>query len=208
MKNVLLIGDSIRLGYQSRLQEILGENVKIYAPQENCRFTKYALWGMFSWYDGFGRPKIDAAQWNNGIWDIHRVTADGQLFTPIDEYEEYQRRMVIQMRSYTDKVIFANSTPGGKALDAQHPINPLVNTEQNFGKVPLTARMDEWNADIKRYNERAEKVMKEMNVPVNDFYSAIMADTEKYVCADGVHMTPEGYDLLAHMTAEKILGML
>ena len=46
MKNVLLIGDSIRLGYQKRVGELLGPNVKIYAPEENCRFAKYALWGI------------------------------------------------------------------------------------------------------------------------------------------------------------------
>ena len=209
MKNVLLIGDSIRLGYQSRVEKLLGCNVKVYAPEENCRFTKYALWGMFSWMEGFGSPKIDAAHWNTGIWDIHRCTADGELFTPVEEYAYYQKRMAIQMKSYTENVIFANMTPGGKGLDVEEAkINALINTDPDFAKVHLTAPMDEWNADIRRYNAAAEKVMAEMGVPVNDFYSAIIADTEKYVSSDGVHMTDEGYDLLAKMTADRILEML
>lgn len=209
MKNVLLIGDSIRLGYQSRVEKLLGENVKVYAPDENCRFTKFALWGMFSWMEGFGSPKIDAAHFNTGIWDIHRCTADGELFTPIDEFADQQRRLAIQMKSYTENVIYANCTPGGKGLDVEDArINALVNTDPEFAKVHLTAPMEEWNADIRRYNDAAENVMHGMGIPVNDFYSAIIADTEKYVCGDGVHMTDEGYDLLAKMAAEKILEML
>lgn len=47
MKNVLLIGDSIRLGYQGRVAELLGDDVKVYSPDENCRYTKFTLWGMF-----------------------------------------------------------------------------------------------------------------------------------------------------------------
>lgn len=209
MKNVLLIGDSIRLGYQGRLAELLGKNVKIYAPEENCRFTKFALWGMFSWMEGFGSPKIDAAHFNTGIWDLHRCTADGKLFTLPDEFADHQRRLAIQMKSYTDNVIFANMTPGGKGLDTEMSrINALINTDPDFVKVHLTAAMDEWNADVAKYNKIAEGVMAELNIPVNDFHSAILADTEKYVCEDGIHMTPEGYDLLAHMAAEKILSML
>ena len=50
MKNVLLVGDSIRLMYQARTAELLGDGVRVFAPDENCRFTKYALWGMYSWY--------------------------------------------------------------------------------------------------------------------------------------------------------------
>ena len=208
MKNVLLIGDSIRLGYQSRVEKLLGKNVKVCAPEENCRYTKFALWGMFSWMEGFGNPKIDAAHWNTGIWDLHRCTADGQIFTPVDEYALYQHRMAVQMKSYTDNVIFANMTPGGKGLDAEDArINALINTNPDFVPVHLTAPMREWNNDVKRYNAAAEEVMAQMNIPVNDFYSAIIADTEKYICSDGVHMTDEGYDLLAKMTAEKILEM-
>lgn len=209
MKNVLLIGDSIRLGYQGRLAELLGKNVKIYAPEENCRFTKFALWGMFSWMEGFGSPKIDAAHFNTGIWDLHRCTADGKLFTLPDEFADHQRRLAIQMKSYTDNVIFANMTPGGKGLDTEMSrINALINTDPDFVKVHLTAAMNKWNADVAKYNKIAEGVMAELNIPVNDFHSAILADTEKYVCEDGIHMTPEGYDLLAHMAAEKILSML
>ena len=59
MKNVLLIGDSIRLGYQQQVAELLEDDIHIYAPEENCRFTKYCLWGMHAWMEAWGNPHID-----------------------------------------------------------------------------------------------------------------------------------------------------
>ena len=88
MKNVVLIGDSIRLGYQGYVQELLGPNVKVFGPAENCRYSKFVLWGMFSWMGEFGYPKVDALHFNAGIWDLHRCTADGEIFTEIGEYAE------------------------------------------------------------------------------------------------------------------------
>ena len=41
MKNVVLIGDSIRLGYENEVRELLGDEVQIFSPKENCRYTKY-----------------------------------------------------------------------------------------------------------------------------------------------------------------------
>lgn len=43
MKNVMLIGDSIRLGYEGRVRELLGSDVTVFSPGENCRFTKFTL---------------------------------------------------------------------------------------------------------------------------------------------------------------------
>ncbi len=208
MKNVLLIGDSIRLGYQAKAIELLGKNVQVFAPAENCRYSKYCLWGMFAWMEGFGLPKIDAAQFGAGIWDLHRCTADGEIFTPEDEYRRNIRRLGIQMKYYTDNVIFANMTPGGKELDLCVPLNPLINTDSSYKPVCLTTPMKEWNEDVARYNKIAEEVMAGLNIPVNDFNSAISADPEKYLSNDGIHPTQEGYDLLAKITAEKILAML
>lgn len=208
MKKVLLIGDSIRLLYEERVAELLGPNVKIYSPAENCRFTKYALWGMFEWMAQFGNPQIDAGHFNTGIWDLHRCTADGKIFSSADEYARDIRRLAMQMKSYTDNVIFANIIPGGKALDDYAPINALIKTYNNFVKVPLCAPMEEWNKDVAAYNKKAEAVMAEMGIPVNDMYSAILADTEKYIGEDGIHPTPDGCELLAQMTAARIEEML
>ena len=117
MKNVMLIGDSIRLGYEGRVRELLGSDVTVFSPGENCRFTKFTLWGMFSWMEEWGNPHIDVIHWNTGIWDLHRCTADGENFTLLDEFVDTNRRLAIQMESYSENLIWATITPGGRGAD-------------------------------------------------------------------------------------------
>ena len=207
MKNIVLIGDSIRLGYQDRVAKLLGDDYKIYSPDENCRFSKYTLWGMFLWMESFKIDKVDAIHWNAGIWDLHRCTADGKVFTPLDEYLDVQKRLAFQMKSYCDNVCFANIIPGGKGLDDDVAINALINTDSNFKKVHLTAPQKEWNADVIKYNEAVTKLMGELNIPVNDLYSILVNDTDKYISSDGIHPTDLGYDALAKQVADTIKKM-
>ena len=41
-KKVMLIGDSIRMLYQDKVVELLGDNYEVVWPYENGRFCKYA----------------------------------------------------------------------------------------------------------------------------------------------------------------------
>ena len=43
MKNVLLVGDSIRAGYDKSVRESLKNIANVYFPEENCRFASYVL---------------------------------------------------------------------------------------------------------------------------------------------------------------------
>ena len=72
----------------------------------------------------------------------------------------------------------------------------------------LGAPVAVWNADVAAYNARAEAEMADLGIEVNDLLTPILADTDKYISADGCHPTPEGYELLAQLTAAKIEEML
>ncbi|MBO4869432.1 MAG: hypothetical protein J5585_06945 [Clostridia bacterium] len=207
MKNVLLIGDSMRMLYQQRVAELLGDDVHVYAPEENCRFTKFALWGMFFWMMSWGNPKIDVVHWNTGIWDLHRCTADGKVFTPLDEYLQCNERLAIQMESYTKNLIWATMTPGGRQLDEQTKTNYLL-TQKGEPQFFLCDYTDVWNADIKRYNEACAKMLSARGVKINDLYSVIAADPDRYLAADGIHASLEGIEALAVQVADNIRSML
>ena len=43
MKNLLLIGDSIRLGYDKSVKKTLDGRANVIFPEENCRFASYVL---------------------------------------------------------------------------------------------------------------------------------------------------------------------
>ena len=43
MKNLLLLGDSIRMGYDKAVEKTLEGKANVYFPAENCRFASYVL---------------------------------------------------------------------------------------------------------------------------------------------------------------------
>ena len=48
MTKVILLGDSIRrIGYGTKVPELLGENYTVWQPEENCRFAYYTLRMLF-----------------------------------------------------------------------------------------------------------------------------------------------------------------
>lgn len=206
MKNVYLIGDSIRIGYEPKLRELLGDDVTVYSPAENCRFTKFALWGAHWWWEAEGCPHIDVAHFNAGIWDLHRCVGKGgdEIFTSVEDYVRDIGRLATTLSGIADKVIFANIIPGGVGLDEMKKINALENTDSGFTKVCLTAAEREWNEDVVRYNAAVEAEMARLGVPVNDLYSVIAPDTATFIGPDGIHPTQAGYDALAAKCADTI----
>ena len=201
MKTVFLVGDSIRIGYQDRVRDLLGEDYTVYTVDENCRYTKFTLWGMFSWTEGLGIQHLDLIHWNTGIWDLHRATADGEIFTSLEDYVKENKRLYIQMKSYSDNLVWATSIPGGRQLDDQVKSNALINTDATHPKVFLCADQKTWNNDVQRYNEAARKMYESNGVAINDLYAAVAGNTDLYISEDGIHPTPAGYEVLAQQTA-------
>ena len=56
MKKVMLIGDSIRKGYDKYVKMALEDSAEVAYPKENCRFTPYVLRNLHTWLGdtGFG----------------------------------------------------------------------------------------------------------------------------------------------------------
>ena len=49
---ITLLGDSIRMiGYGTKVPGLLGDEFTVYQPDDNCRFAKYTLRGLFEWAD-------------------------------------------------------------------------------------------------------------------------------------------------------------
>ena len=91
MKNVFLIGDSIRFGatgspgYGGYVKEKLKDVANVYAPDENCRFAQYTQRYLCNWKNITDAEKIDIVHWNNGLWDVLRLDGDDP-FTSKDFY--------------------------------------------------------------------------------------------------------------------------
>jgi hypothetical protein len=62
------------------------------------------------------------------------------------------------------------------------------------------------NAVIKRYNEVIVPLLEQKGIIINDLYTPIAADVDKYIRADDkIHLTQEGIELTSQMVAESIL---
>ncbi|MDD4366073.1 MAG: SGNH/GDSL hydrolase family protein [Eubacteriales bacterium] len=209
IKTVLLIGDSIRLGYQQRVQNILGDVANVIGPNENCRFTKYSLWGISAWIKELGNPKIDLIHWNNGIWDLHRVTSDGFNFSSIDEYICDNERLCIEMQRYCNNLVWATTIPGGRALDKlflgyTHNSSSRFDNQELF----LCAPQHEWNDNVMKYNEAATKILCTRGVVINDLFSILLPDLDNNISDDGIHPTELGNEKLAMQVAQIIRQQL
>ena len=73
MKNILLIGDSIRMGYDKALRKTLEGKANVYFPAENCRFACYVLRYLHEYKALADGAPIDIVHWNAGLWDCLRL---------------------------------------------------------------------------------------------------------------------------------------
>lgn len=201
MKKVLLLGDSIRIGYCKKVRELLSDVAEVYFPDENCAYTKKTYWNFTIWA---GDRRYDAIHWNNGIWDLHHVSPFGDHFSSLDEYLYDNRRIARLAREYSDRLIWATTIPGGKVLDERKAINALENTDRDFPKRFLTDAQEPWNEAVREYNAAAVKMFREEGVEIDDLYSVMDGRIEEFISADGIHPNDAGYTALAEQVAAVI----
>ncbi len=180
MIKVTLIGDSImQSGYGKAVTEILGEGFEVYRPNENCRFAKYTLRGLFDWEKAMSGSRI--VHWNNGLWDVCDILGDGMLFTSDEEYVENMLRVADILLKRYEKVIFATTTP--------------VSLKNIYNK----------NENIKRFNDVLVPKLIEKGIIINDLYSTVIADLDRYICDDTIHLSQEGVEVCSRQVADIIL---
>ena len=78
MKNLLLLGDSIRMGYDSFVQEKLAGRMNVFFAEDNGRFVQYTLRALSDWKGKLSLPEIDVVHWNNGLWDVLHLNANSR----------------------------------------------------------------------------------------------------------------------------------
>lgn len=194
MKRVLLLGDSIRMGYQAYVREQLaGEYEVVYDEMDNGRFAAYTLWHATQMFRRFG--SFDLVHWNNGYWDMNTEAPMPGPLHPLEEYLHYLRRIIGLVRETGAKLIFATTTP---ILDRDKP-GYRADTAFPIGYD---------NAWVAQYNDAAKLLMAQERVPVNDLYSLCMQDPECYKCPDMLHLTEAGYRACAAQVADHVRRLL
>ena len=63
MKHIFLLGDSIRLGYETALQQLAGPQIRFWSPEENCRFAQYVLRYAHQWAEACPAEQVELVVW-------------------------------------------------------------------------------------------------------------------------------------------------
>ena len=177
MKKVFLIGDSIRKGYDQSVRGMLADIAETQYPEDNCRFAKYTLRCLFDMAEAMKDCRI--AHFNCGLWDICDIFGDG-TFTSEAEYVENMSRIADILLSRHERVIFATTTP--------------VSEKNIYNK----------NSDIERFNEIIVPVFEKKGIIINDLYSLIASDIDRFICEDTIHLSEEGIEAAARKVCEII----
>ena len=177
MKKILLIGDSIRMGYDKYVKEALSNVADVYYPDENCKFAVYVLRFAHEWKEKLGLDdSVDLVHWNAGLWDMLELFGDAPL-TSIDYYGEAIGRIHARLRSLFPKakIIFATSTA---VIDGAAKV------------------LKRHNDVIKRYNDRALEALKDKDCSINDLYSITINCPESYHSDPTHYYTPAATEMI------------
>lgn len=191
MKKVLLLGDSIRMGYQDYVRQALaGECEVLYDAEDNGRFAAYTLWQVNQMFKKYGA--FEVVHWNNGYWDMNIESPMRTPMHPVDEYIYFLRRIIGEIRHNGAKIIFATTTP----------VLSLGSAADNTGTGALGIAYDD--AWVRQYNAAAVELMRAEGIPINDLYTLCQEDAGYYKCEDKLHLTEAGYRRCAEQAAAYI----
>jgi dienelactone hydrolase/lysophospholipase L1-like esterase len=190
LPKVVLVGDSIRLGYAPLVVKRLEGKARVVSVEANGGDSDNVLKHLDEWVIG---EKPAVVHLNCGLHDLKLSKKTKEHQVPLEKYEANLKEIVTRIRQGTSAVlVFADTTP--------------IHDERHAKR---GADFDRFEADVKRYNESARKVMREAGVPVHDLHGLIEdGGAEKLLDKDGTHYTAAGYERLADAVADCISRQL
>jgi len=182
LPRILLIGDSISIGYTLPVRQQLEGKANVHRITINGGPTTNGVANLTKW---LGEGKWDVIHFNFGLHDL-KIMETGKRQVEPEDYERNLRAIVAELRKTGAKLVFATTTPVPEGK---------LTPPRNFG-------------DVATYNQIALKVMQENGVAIDDLNAAITPDLAKLQRPHDVHYTPEGYEVLGRAVGASLLKQL
>jgi acyl-CoA thioesterase-1 len=189
LPRVLLLGDSISMGYTLQVRKAFVGRANVHRPPENCFHTANGLKKLDTWLGG---GKWDVIHFNFGAHDMNHLDEKGALVAPElgklvatpDQYEKNLTEIVQRLKKTGARLIFATTTqiPAGSR-----------------GRLP--------NGELP-YNAAARRVMQAADVEINDLHAYVAPRQAEMQLPQNPHFTAAGSDKLATLVVEKIAAVL
>jgi hypothetical protein len=200
LPNVLLLGDSISIGYTREVRHFLQGKANVLRPVRgdgdapvNCASTVQGLKSLQEWLGG---APWNVIHFNWGLHDLcyrHPESKDvgqrdrvrGTISVPPAQYEKNLMELVKQLKATGACLVWGNTTfvPDGEV-----------------GRFP---------GDERKYNEIASRVMAANGIPVDDLYTTTARfDPSMFLGPGNVHYAPEANWILGKQVADSIRSLL
>lgn len=183
LPRVLLIGDSISIGYTLEVRALLKGKANVHRIPVNGGATEVGLANIKEW---LGDGRWDVIHFNFGLHDAKYASETTQRASR-EQYVENLKLLVKQMKATGAKLVFATTTPVPKD-----------------GKLQPGRIFD----SIEARNELAVRLMHDEGVAIDDLYAVAKPVMETVGRPNDVHFAPEGYTLLAKAVAASIEAQL
>ncbi len=199
LPRVLLLGDSISIGYTPYVQEMMKGDAVVIRPTrggqpENCSGTTHGIANIDRWLALDGGA-WDVIHFNFGLHDLKREDPQTHKASPnpehprqadLETYERQLRQIVTKLKATGAAVIFATTTPVPEGKQS-----PYRGTE-----------------DPPRYNEVAKRIMGENGVAIDDLYAFALPRLGEIQRPANVHFTAEGSKQLAEQVVKHVRAVL
>ena len=181
LPRVLLIGDSISIGYTLPLRAALKGHANVHRPSANCGPTTRGISQLDKW---LGSGAWDVIHFNWGLHDLKYLGTDGKSLAdpkspgsrqqvPIQQYEKNLRQLVSRLKKTGATLVWRSTTP-----------------------VPPGAK-GRVVGDAVKYNAVATRVMKDNGIATDDMYTFAKARLKEIQRPANVHFTRDGSKALA-----------
>jgi lysophospholipase L1-like esterase len=189
LPKVLIMGDSISLGYTPLVKKLLVGKAEVIHHKGNAGPTIRGIKQIDSW---LGDTKWDVIHFNFGLWDMYGWEYVKENRSPA-MYEKRLETLVLRLEKTGAKLIWATTTPSCPA--------PEFSMQKRFNSDVIIAPALE-----KQYLDAALRVMKKHKIPINDLHALIKPTLKQHAVApNNVHFKPAGREKLAKQVAKQIL---
>lgn len=188
LPRVLLIGDSISIGYTPPVRKLLKGKANVHRIPTNGGPTTNGVANLKTW---LGDSKWDLVHFNFGLHDLVYMGPDGKRGVDpklpgahhqvtLTDYAKNLTEMAGTLKATGAKLIWCNTTP-----------------------VPEGTGYRVADESV-QFNEAAATVMEKAGIPINDLHSHAQARLAKIQLPSNVHFSKTGYDYLAEKVAAEI----
>ncbi len=196
LPDVLILGDSISIGYTLLVRSRLAGVANVFRPlapsgkvPANCADTANGLANLDAW---LGDRRWRVIHFNFGLHDLKYLDEKGRYVSPAqgrqvakpDQYEANLRALVVRLKHTGAILVWASTTPVPDGSSGRHQGDEVV------------------------YNAVAKKVMEDNGVVIDDLCAVVAGRVAEVQTPRNVHFNDQGSRLLADSVTASITAAL